>query len=61
MPISHTNIPNSHALTFFEARLDEHTVGLLADDPHDVVCVFVNDNVGAPVVDRLAALVCVCC
>lgn len=37
--------------TFYETRLDERTVGLAQG--HDGVCVFVNDEVTAAVIDRL--------
>ncbi len=39
---------------FYEAKLTEDTVGLAAG--YDGVCVFVNDTVSAPVIDRLAAM-----
>jgi len=38
-------------LTFLEARLDETTVALATG--HDAVCVFVNDDVNAAVLDKL--------
>ncbi len=41
-----------HRLTFFEPRLTHQTAMLVED--HDAVCVFVNDDVSAAVVDRLA-------
>ncbi len=42
-----------HELTFFESRLRAESVGLA--EGHDAVCVFVNDEVPAPVVQALAA------
>ena len=47
------NGDQSHTLTFLEPRLDLDTVGLAAGAP--AVCVFVNDDVSAPVVEALAA------
>jgi D-lactate dehydrogenase len=42
-----------HGITFLEPRLDITTVDLVGDAP--AVCVFVNDDVGAGVVEALAA------
>ncbi len=47
-------LPSDMKLKFFEARLTEDTVELASG--YDVVCVFVNDVVNAPVIDRLVAL-----
>jgi D-lactate dehydrogenase len=41
-----------HRLDFIEARLDQETA-LLARDAN-VICAFVNDDLGRPVIDRLA-------
>ena len=41
-------------IKFLEAKLTEDTVGLAAG--YDAVCVFVNDTVSAPVIDRLAEM-----
>ncbi len=41
-----------HELTFFEARLDRSTASLA--DGYDVVCAFVNDDLGAATLLRLA-------
>ena len=41
-------------IKFLEAKLSEDTVGLA--DGFDGVCVFVNDTVSAPVIDRLAEM-----
>ncbi len=41
-----------HELTFLEPRLTEQTA-MLVDD-HEAACVFVNDDVSAPVIDQLA-------
>lgn len=46
------NEHHDHELTFLEARLDPTTV-MLADG-HDAVCAFVNDDLGAPVIEALA-------
>ncbi len=46
------NKPSSIDISFFEARLDEETASLAAG--YDGVCVFVNDNVTAKVIDVLA-------
>lgn len=43
-----------HELTFLESRLDLSTVALA--DGADAVCVFVNDDLSAPVMDALADL-----
>lgn len=43
-----------HDLSFFEPHLAVETAVLAAG--HDAVCAFVNDDLSAPVVDRLAAL-----
>lgn len=42
-----------HELVFLDARLDRSTAGLAAGA--DAVCVFVNDDLSAPVLDALAA------
>lgn len=42
----------THELEFFEARLTRSTAGLAAG--HDAVCAFVNDDLGAAVLLRLA-------
>lgn len=54
---------SNHELHFLEARLDENTVALAAGYP--AICVFVNDDLSAPVLDvlyehgvRLVALRC---
>lgn len=52
IPHSHTNI-HSHELVFFEARLDEFTASLLRADSFAGVCAFVNDDLSAPVIDKL--------
>ena len=44
---------DSHSLTFLDARLDPTTVELAAGA--DAVCVFVNDDLSAPVLEALAA------
>ena len=41
-------------IKFLEAKLSEDTVGLA--DGFDGVCVFVNDTVSAPIIDRLAEM-----
>lgn len=41
-------------IKFLEAKLSEDTVDLAAG--YDAVCIFVNDTVSAPVIDRLAEL-----
>lgn len=46
------NAAHGHTLTFLEPRLQLDTVGLAAGAP--VVCVFVNDDLSAPVIDALA-------
>ena len=46
------NARHGHALTFLETRLELDTVELAAGAP--AVCVFVNDDVSAPVIDTLA-------
>ena len=46
------NAKFGHALSFFEARLDEQTAVLA--EGHDAVCVFVNDRVDRPVLEALA-------
>jgi D-lactate dehydrogenase len=46
------NAEHDHALTFLETRLEPDTVDLAAGAP--AVCVFVNDDVSAPVIDALA-------
>lgn len=43
--------PNEHQLTFFKTSLDEKTVQLCAD--HEAICVFVNDDLSAPVIRAL--------
>jgi len=43
---------SGHELTFFEARLDRTTASLA--DGHEVVCAFVNDDLGAATLLRLA-------
>lgn len=48
------NAAGGHDLTFLEARLSPETAGLAAG--RDAVCAFVNDDLGAEVVGRLAAL-----
>ena len=45
---------SSFEITFLEPALDERTT-ILADG-HDVVCVFVNDKVDAPVLQQLVDL-----
>jgi D-lactate dehydrogenase len=47
------NEVHGHSLTFLEPRLELDTVGLADGAP--AVCVFVNDDLSAPVVDALAA------
>ncbi len=47
------NTRSGHELRYFTPHLNEETVSL-ADD-HDCVCVFVNDQVNAAVIERLAA------
>jgi len=47
------NASHGHTLTFLEPRLELDTVGLAAGAP--VVCVFVNDDLSAPVIEALAA------
>jgi D-lactate dehydrogenase len=47
------NAAHGHTLTFLEPRLDVDTARLAAGAP--AVCVFVNDDVSAPVVEMLAA------
>ncbi len=47
------NEAHGHALTFFEPRLELDTVGLADGAP--AVCVFVNDDLSAPVIDALAS------
>jgi len=42
-----------HVLRFFETRLDERTTALA--DGMDAVCIFVNDQADAPVLESLAA------
>jgi D-lactate dehydrogenase len=46
------NAAHDHALTFLETRLEPDTVELAVGAP--AVCVFVNDDVSAPVIDALA-------
>ena len=41
-------------IKFLEAKLSEDTVDLAAG--YDAVCVFVNDTVSAPIIDRLAEM-----
>lgn len=53
--------PHSHELLFFEARLDEYTAALLREDGLDVVCAFVNDDLSAPVIDKLKEAVRALC
>lgn len=43
----------SHALTYFDARLTEHSVGMAAGCP--ALCVFVNDKVDAACLEKFAA------
>ncbi len=45
-------VDDRHDLTFLEARLDETTAGLAAGC--EAVCLFVNDNASAPVLELLA-------
>ncbi len=45
-----------HELTFFEARLDASTAGLLAG--HEAACVFVHDHVNREVLEKAAAADC---
>ena len=45
---------DSHDLSFLEPHLAVETTVLAAG--HDAVCAFVNDDLSAPVIDRLAAL-----
>lgn len=47
------NQPERHVLTYFEPRLSAATVPLA--DGHDAVCVFVNDQVNAQVLEQLHA------
>ncbi len=47
------NQPHGHTLKFFESRLSEQTTPLAAGYP--AVCVFVNDQLDAPTIARLAA------
>lgn len=47
------NATHRHSLTFLEPRLELDTVGLAAGAP--AVCVFVNDDASAPVIEALAA------
>ncbi len=46
------NLGSGHALTYFETHLDHHTAPLATG--FDAVCVFVNDTVDAPALERLA-------
>ena len=45
------NVDDRYEITFFETRLSEDTVKLA--EGFDVVCVFVNDSIGAKVIDGL--------
>jgi D-lactate dehydrogenase len=47
------NAEGSHRLSFFEARLSQETANLAVGK--DAVCAFVNDQVGAEVIVKLAA------
>lgn len=47
------NEPFGHEITYFEAHLNEYTVNLV--DGADVVCLFVNDNLSAKAIEKLAA------
>lgn len=49
-----TEANDGHDLSFFEPHLSLQTAVLAAG--HDAVCAFVNDDLSAPVVDRLAEL-----
>lgn len=47
------NAGHDHDLLFLEARLTRHTAALAQG--YEGVCVFVNDDVSAPVIERMAA------
>jgi D-lactate dehydrogenase len=47
------NERHGHELSFFEPRLDRTTAPLA--DGHEAVCAFVNDDLSAPVLEKLAA------
>ena len=47
-----TNADFDHQLTFFETSLNEHTASLTKD--FNAVCVFVNDDLNAATIDKLA-------
>lgn len=48
------NTSAGHDFTFLETQLNEHTVDLARE--HEAICVFVNDQVDATVIARLAEL-----
>lgn len=52
--LAEANVRHGHELRFFEARLTPDTAVLASDC--DVVCPFVNDDVGSATIDGLAAL-----
>ena len=52
MAFDKANKKNKFEFTYFESKLDGHTVSLAAN--HDAVCVFVNDVLDARVIDELA-------
>ena len=49
--LTQANAADGHDLVFLETRLREHTVKLA--DGFDAVCVFVNDDLSAPVLEGL--------
>jgi D-lactate dehydrogenase len=49
--LTEANAASKHELTFFEVRLDLHTVALAAG--HPAACVFVNDALSRPVLEKL--------
>ncbi|MDO7897817.1 2-hydroxyacid dehydrogenase [Pseudomonas citrulli] len=49
---SHASVPAGLELQFQPARLNLDTVALA--ERHEVVCAFINDDLGAPVLERLA-------
>lgn len=51
--LEEANVRHGHDLSFFEPRLTPDTVALVAG--FDAICPFVNDQLSAPVVERLAA------
>lgn len=48
-------LPNSgHSFSYFEARLDEHTVSLA--EGHEAICSFVNDHIDGAMIKKLTKL-----